>query len=53
MFQPPEKYEFVRLDWIIPTIGENKKNVPNHQAATNIDMGLSEKWSPHSHNPPV
>ena len=23
MFQPPEKYEFVRLDWIIPTIGEN------------------------------
>ena len=28
---PPEKYEFVRLI-IIPTIGENKIHVPNHQA---------------------
>ena len=31
VYLPPEKYEFVRLI-IIPTIGENKVHVPNHQA---------------------
>ena len=30
-FNPSEKYVFVRLEKIIPTIGENKSHVPNHQ----------------------
>jgi hypothetical protein len=28
---PSEQYDFVRLEKIIPTIGENKSHVPNHQ----------------------
>jgi len=28
---PSEKYDFVRLEKIIPTIGEHKSRVPNHQ----------------------
>ena len=51
MFQPPEKYES-QIGSSSQLLGKIK-NVPNHQPATNIDMGLSEKWSPHSHIPRV
>jgi hypothetical protein len=42
---PPEKYEFVRLEKIIPTIRENKTHVPNHQADWNT-LKYHGHWNP-------